>query len=124
MRITNSIQRQRVLRELKSLQDKRGVGETTLQDEVRANHLNIEIIQYEMTIEAKRESLIELNNKTNAADAREVPLHHGFKKITNNSKFVAKDFFEKDGVQYSITHPVWNGNKVRLVVDSSNTNEL
>ena len=68
--------------------------------------------------------LIELNNNTNSSSAEEVVREYGFVKVKNNSPFPARDFFEKDGVQYSYAFPIWdlyNGrNKVRLQTDNSN----
>jgi len=68
--------------------------------------------------------IIELNNNIGTSSAEEVAKHYGFKKVINKSPFPSREFFEKDGVQYSYAFPIWdlyNGrNKVRLIIDNSN----
>lgn len=63
--------------------------------------------------------IIQINNKTRSPIAKEVLHSQGFKSIPNRSVNVGRDFFSKDGKEYSLAFPVWNGFKVRIRPDYS-----
>ena len=65
-------------------------------------------------------NIIEIENKLNLINAFEVLKKAGFVKIANRSEFVGKDFFEKNGIQFSFAFPIWNKSKVRIIKDNSN----
>ena len=50
---------------------------------------------------------IEILNKNKSADGREVLIEAGFTPILNKSIYPCREFFEKDGVQYSFDFPIW-----------------
>lgn len=63
---------------------------------------------------------IEILNKNKSADAREVLIEAGFTPILNKSIYPCREFFEKDGVQYSFDFPIWNKSRVRIKQDNTN----
>lgn len=65
-------------------------------------------------------NIIEIENKSNLVNAFDVLKKAGFEKIANRSEFVGKDFFEKNGIQFSLAFPIWNKSKVRIIKDNSN----
>ena len=65
-------------------------------------------------------NIIEIENKLNLINAFEVLKKAEFVKIANRSEFVGKDFFEKNGIQFSFAFPIWNKSKVRIIKDNSN----
>ena len=65
-------------------------------------------------------TIIEIENKSNSVNAFDVLKKAGFEKIANRSEFVGKDFFEKNGIQFSLAFPIWNKSKVRIIKDNSN----
>ena len=65
-------------------------------------------------------TIIEIENKSNSVNAFDVLKKAGFVKIANRSEFAGKDFFEKNGIQFSFAFPIWNKSKVRIIKDNSN----
>lgn len=65
---------------------------------------------------------IEILNKKKFADAREVLANEGFTAILNKSVYPCREFFEKDGVQYSFNFPIWNKSLSKVMIKQDNTN--
>jgi hypothetical protein len=64
--------------------------------------------------------ILEISNKSNSVNAFDVLSGSGFTRVVNSSIYPCRDFFEKNGIQYSFDFPIWNGSKVRIKKDNSN----
>lgn len=54
---------------------------------------------------------LELSNPKHRASAEQVIVDNGFSVV---SSWINNNTYSKEGINYKISHPVWNGNKVRI----------